>query len=267
MSRPRPIVVGTTFGYWTTTGPVQYGNGAASRVSVRCHCGTERLVAAARLRRGQSRSCGCFNGLMTAAWRSHHGGAAVRAIVLPADPNAVLFDLDGVTITAGHEARFRALVVVGAADACWSWLGAPSSKGYGRLHAGGHKGRLLLAHRLSLSLAQGHAVPRDLVVRHRCDNPICVNPAHLLTGTHLDNMRDAVERGRTARGVRSGVYTHPESRTKGERNAGAKLTATEVGTIRARHAAGGLTYAALAAEYGVSPGSISNIVRGKRWAA
>jgi len=43
-------------------------------------------------------------------------------------------------------------------------------------------------------LTNGYYPP---VVRHTCDNIKCINPSHLLGGTHLDNMNDRSKRGRT----------------------------------------------------------------------
>lgn len=77
---------------------------------------------------------------------------------------------------------------------CWPWRGWLSD-GYGHIDIGSktHK-----AHRVVWSLVNG-PIPRGLVVRHACDNPQCCNPAHLLLGTQLDNIRDRVERGRSAK--------------------------------------------------------------------
>lgn len=47
----------------------------------------------------------------------------------------------------------------------------------------------------------GH-IPEGMVVRHTCNNPRCINPLHLLVGTHTDNMRDAI-RARTHVSVRN----------------------------------------------------------------
>jgi hypothetical protein len=72
---------------------------------------------------------------------------------------------------------------------CWEWTGDKFKRGYGRVKEG------VYAHRFSFELHFGPLDQRT-VVRHRCDNVSCVNPAHLLAGTQLDNMRDKVERGR-----------------------------------------------------------------------
>ncbi len=79
---------------------------------------------------------------------------------------------------------------------CWIWTAGASSDGYGRIRITSHgDSRCCAAHRVALALS-GTNPPDDLQVRHRCDNPPCCNPAHLLLGTQFDNMHDMMERGR-----------------------------------------------------------------------
>jgi hypothetical protein len=127
-------------------------------------------------------------------------------------------------------------------DECWLWRGAVRRRGYGVFSL---NGRSVVAHRLAYELATGEA-PGEKLVCHRCDNPRCCNPAHLFLGTHTDNVRDMLEKGRG----------RPP---RGEQHHSAKLTVTAVREIRRRRAAGE-KLVDLAREYGVGDARLSVIV-------
>lgn len=96
------------------------------------------------------------------------------------------------------EERFWSQVDVRGDDDCWLWTGWTDPHGYGRIGCETEKGhRPVLAHRFSLGLAQGPL--GDACALHHCDNPPCVNPAHLYAGTKRDNTHDAFARGRLSR--------------------------------------------------------------------
>lgn len=80
---------------------------------------------------------------------------------------------------------------------CWNWLGATAA-GYGVIAT--ERGRQENAHRFSYRAHVG-PIPDGAYVCHRCDNKLCVRPDHLFVGTAKDNMRDAVSKGRQARGA------------------------------------------------------------------
>lgn len=80
-------------------------------------------------------------------------------------------------------------------DTCWLWT-AGKSHGYGAFYpAKGEGDRPIAAHRYSWKLHFG-ALPKGAHVLHHCDNPPCVRPDHLFTGTQADNMRDKARKGR-----------------------------------------------------------------------
>lgn len=90
--------------------------------------------------------------------------------------------------------RFEERCRRGKSHACWPWRGTVlRSGGYGVLIIGRSFNKR--AHRLAYELYVG-PVPDDLMVCHSCDNPICVNPAHLWLGTSSDNVSDMVKKGR-----------------------------------------------------------------------
>jgi hypothetical protein len=82
---------------------------------------------------------------------------------------------------------------------CWEWGGARNTSGYGWFRFGPDR-TPTGAHRVAYELSNG-PIPDGLAVLHRCDNPPCVNPAHLFLGTNQDNVTDKVNKGR-----------HPNSR-------------------------------------------------------
>lgn len=77
---------------------------------------------------------------------------------------------------------------------CTLWTGALFPNGYGRVHT--HRGSDR-AHRAAWFVAFGE-IPTGLLVRHSCNNPVCINPTHLKLGTDADNAQDR-ERARRSR--------------------------------------------------------------------
>lgn len=131
------------------------------------------------------------------------------------------------------------------ADACWPWVGAITTHGYGCVQTG--NGRVLGSHKIAYVLSNG-PVPDGQQVCHICDNRLCCNPKHFFLGTKLDNARDAVAKDRHARG---------------ERNSHAKLTEDQVQEIRALR--GSVTQRELAARYGVDQSTIGSLMTGRSW--
>jgi hypothetical protein len=134
---------------------------------------------------------------------------------------------------------------------CLIWFGDKDPCGYGRIRHGGMKG--YPAHRLMYELRHG-PIPDGLEVRHKCDNPSCINIEHLEPGTHKENMGDMFERGRA-------------NRAKGETHGRAKLTQTQVDEIRRRYIPGkyGHGSSVLAREFGVNQSTILAIVQNRHW--
>ncbi|MFI2300172.1 hypothetical protein ACH5AL_15215 [Actinacidiphila glaucinigra] len=93
--------------------------------------------------------------------------------------------------------------------------------------------------------------PGEAHVLHTCHrgDEGCVNIRHLYLGDHGQNMRDMVEAGRSGRG---------------EKNGQAVLTADQVQEIR-RLIRRGVPGKSIAAQYGVSKGTVSAIKVGKVW--
>lgn len=151
---------------------------------------------------------------------------------------------DGLTL----EERFWEKVHKRGPDECWRWGAATNEHGYGVINRG--DGRTIKAHRLSYALATGERLTPSQKILHRCDNPPCVNPAHLRVGTQIQNIADAVSKRRHKFGERGAT----------------KLAANDVKAIQSALDAGALQ-ADVAEQFGISQSFVSMIKNGKRWAA
>lgn len=103
------------------------------------------------------------------------------------------------------------------------------------------------AHRFIYEQIHG-PLPSDVVVRHTCDVRRCINPSHLIRGSHADNSNDCKVRGRL-------------NTPRGESRSDAKLTDAQVLEIRN---AQGISQAKLATQYGVNQSTISRIRGGTK---
>jgi hypothetical protein len=108
------------------------------------------------------------------------------------------------------------------------------------------------AHRV-LWIHHNGEIPEGMVIRHKCDNGLCVNINHLETGTRQDNINDMNERGR-ARGGGS----------KGSNSTSSKIKIEDVVFIRENYDK--MTKKALSEKYKISITQLYRINNGERWA-
>lgn len=122
--------------------------------------------------------------------------------------------------------------------------------GYTRIRYQGKHERLF---RVIYMLKYG-PIPKGMLIRHTCDHPYCCNINHLLIGTHKDNVRDMIERGRV---------DHRKSAIKirGNKNPSSKLTEEQVKEIYRSK----LSNRALSKIYHVSDTNIGYIKNKKQW--
>ena len=128
---------------------------------------------------------------------------------------------------------------------CWLWRGARNGHGYGLARK---DGRWQRAHRVVYELVVG-PIPIGMNLMHTCDNPPCVNPAHLRPATQRENLEDMTRKGRRRNGIRE---------QRGMRNAAAKLTDEQVAHIKGM-ALAGYYQDDIATQFGITRANVSYI--------
>lgn len=82
-------------------------------------------------------------------------------------------------------------------NGCWEWSGflGTREKNRGRIR---FQNKEQYAHRVSYKVFIGPIEP-GLLICHKCDNPLCINPSHLFKGTQKDNIQDCIKKNRFRR--------------------------------------------------------------------
>lgn len=146
---------------------------------------------------------------------------------------------------------------------CWNWTAYITHDGYGQIAIGSRverTRRMERAHRVSWFIANFEWP--TVYVLHKCDNRLCVRPDHLFLGTVVDNNKDTVSKGRSAKGDRHPSRLYPEARPRGMRHGMAKITEDQAKEIWLRKQSGEGP-CALGREFGISHSQVCNIGRTK----
>jgi hypothetical protein len=180
---------------------------------------------------------GCENGVFATGMCSKHYNRKRKTGTTDNGPRA----------RSSLEQRFWKYVDRRGIDECWPWTGT-GSNGYGTIGPGGRRASKVPAHRVSWEIHNGpipivdDAGSHGIVVRHKCNNRLCVNPSHLRLGTQADNVKD--------------MWVN-----KGAPRGNARLTESQIASIRDDPRSS----RQLAPIYGVSDAHIRSIRSGRCW--
>jgi hypothetical protein len=141
--------------------------------------------------------------------------------------------------------RFYLKFTINNENGCWEWAANRFPKGYGCFKL---NGKSQAAHRVSYEIHIGK-IKKGMVICHHCDNPCCVNPAHLFMGTQKENLLDRKEKGRS-------IF--------GEKNGRSKLKTADINKIRLL-LKNKIDQRDIAKEFGVGQTTISRIKMNESW--
>lgn len=127
---------------------------------------------------------------------------------------------------------------------CWLWSASTDTNGYGQIK---HNGKAVTVHRFSYELHKGK-IPKGnwygtTCVMHKCDNPRCVNPGHLILGTQQENLKDRDSKGRLA----------------------SKINRKIADEIRRLYIPRKVSQYKLAKRYGISRSAVEDIIHNRTW--
>jgi predicted XRE-type DNA-binding protein len=130
---------------------------------------------------------------------------------------------------------------------CWEW---ESGRGYPMFWVGDGYQK---AGRYIWEKTHGVRLSSKQFVCHRCDNPRCVNVAHLFIGSQDDNMKDMASKNRR------------KGRCKGADNGRTKITKEIAEEIKSLYSAGSVSQQNIADKFSISQPHVSEIIRGVSW--
>lgn len=179
------------------------------------------------------------------------------------------------TLTGEAEAnRFSKFVSKSSDNDCLIWIGSvKGDKGRPAFQMGK---KSVYSSRYIYSKLIGD-IPDGTMVCHTCDNPLCVNPAHLFLGSAMDNAKDMANKGRGWWQVSSSdevrermisaksIQVESGKVARGSMFRKSNITEADIPIIRSR-AANGESQRKLAREYGVGQSNICQIVTRRIWA-
>jgi HNH endonuclease len=157
----------------------------------------------------------------------------------------------------------RIMIKLDKSGECWIWQGSTGEKGYGYIEVEYEK---MLVHRLVYENFNGKIEDPKIEVMHTCDNPPCCNPDHLVAGTHLENMRDCLNKNR--------FFTEKRliAQPKGETQGSSILRDKDIIEMRAYYAKNSIdrksyleTINYLSKKYKTHYNNVKLIVLGKSW--
>jgi len=140
--------------------------------------------------------------------------------------------------------RFEEKVELIPFSTCHWWNSTLSPSGYGQITVNYKSAR---AHRVAYEMYIG-PIPKGMIIMHKCDNPACVNPDHLKTGTQQDNMDDMNSKGRRCSGE-----NHPNSKLT-------KADALEIRRLGKTHG-----QRELAKRFDINSSIVNDIINLKAW--